>query len=47
MDPKIKNRSRMWYQMANIEVAQAEGITTGLLIDPDGLLRKVQVTISS
>ena len=25
MDPKIKNRSRMWYQMANIEVSQMEG----------------------
>ena len=25
MDPKIKNRSRMWYQMANIEVSKVEG----------------------
>ena len=30
MDPKIKNRSRMWYQIANIEVAQVGEITTGL-----------------
>ena len=25
MDPKIKNRSRMWYQMANIEVSKFKG----------------------
>ena len=25
MDPKIKNRSRMWYQVANIEVSKVEG----------------------
>ena len=23
--PKIKNRSRLWYQMANIEVSKNEG----------------------
>ena len=39
MDPKIKNRSRMWYQMANIEVAQVEGDNNwALLIDPDGFI---------
>ena len=39
MDPKIKNRSRMWYQMANIEVAQVEGNNNwALLIDPDGYI---------
>ena len=39
MDPKIKNRSRMWYQMANIEVAQVEGDNNwALLIDPDGYI---------
>lgn len=37
MEPKIKNRSRMWYQMANIEVSQVEGDNNwALLIDPDG-----------
>ena len=37
MDPKIKNRSRMWYQMANLEVANVEGINNwALLLDPDG-----------
>ena len=36
---KIKNRSRMWYQMANIEVAQVEGDNNwALLIDPDGYI---------
>ena len=35
----IKNRSRMWYQMANIEVAQVEGDNNwALLIDPDGYI---------
>ena len=39
MDPKIKNRSRMWYQMANIEVSQVEGDNNWpLLIDPDGYI---------
>lgn len=39
MDPKIKNRSRMWYQMANIEVSQYEGDNNwALLIDPDGYI---------
>ena len=37
MDPKIKNRSRMWYQMANLEVSNIEGENNwALLIDPDG-----------
>lgn len=39
MDPKIKNRSRMWYQMANIEVSQVKGNNNwALLIDPDGYI---------
>ena len=39
MDPKIKNRSRMWYQMANIEVSQIKGENNwALLIDPDGFI---------
>ena len=39
MDPKIKNRSRMWYQMANLEVANVEGENNwALLIDPDGFI---------
>ena len=39
MDPKIKSRSRMWYQMANIEVARCEGTNNwALLIDPDGYI---------
>jgi branched-chain amino acid aminotransferase len=37
MDPKIKNRSRMWYQVANIEVSNYAGDNNwALLIDPDG-----------
>ena len=39
MDPKIKNRSRIWYQMANIEVSQVKGDNNwALLIDPDGYI---------
>ena len=39
MDPKIKNRSRMWYQMANIEVSKLNGANNWpLLIDPDGFI---------
>ena len=39
MDPKIKNRSRMWYQMANIEVSKYKGDDNwALLIDDDGFL---------
>ena len=39
MDPKIKNRSRMWYQMANIEVSQVKGENNwALLLDPDGYI---------
>ena len=39
MDPKIKNRSRMWYQMANIEVSRLNGDNNWpLLIDPDGFI---------
>ncbi len=39
MDPKIKNRSRMWYQMGNIEVSEVKGDNNwALLIDPDGFI---------
>lgn len=39
MDPKIKNRSRMFYQMANIEASQVEGNNNwALLLDPDGFV---------
>ncbi len=37
LDPKIKNRSRLFYMMANIEVASYEGEDNwALLLDPDG-----------
>lgn len=37
MDPKIKNRSRLFYQMANIEVSQVKGERNwALLLDPEG-----------
>lgn len=39
LDPKVKNRSRLHYMMANIEVAQCEGDTNwALLLDPDGFI---------
>jgi len=39
MDPKIKNRSRLFYQMANIEVSQVKGENNwALLLDPDGFV---------
>jgi branched-chain amino acid aminotransferase len=39
MDPKIKNRSRLFYQMANIEVSKVKGDRNwALLLDPDGLV---------
>lgn len=39
MDPKIKNRSRLFYQMANIEVSKVQGERNwALLLDPDGLV---------
>ncbi len=39
MDPKIKNRSRIWYQMANIEMSRIKGDNNwALLIDPDGFI---------
>lgn len=39
LDPKIKNRSRLHYQMANIEVAQMKGDNNwALLLDPDGFI---------
>lgn len=39
LDPKIKNRSRIHYQMANIEAAQFKGENNwALLLDPDGFI---------
>jgi len=39
MDPKIKNRSRLFYQMANIEVSQFKGDNNwALLLDTDGYI---------
>ena len=39
MDPKIKNRSRLFYLMANIEVSQYEGDNNwALLLDTDGFI---------
>jgi branched-chain amino acid aminotransferase len=39
LDPKIKNRSRLFYQMANIEVAEYKGDNNwALLLDPDGYI---------
>lgn len=39
LDPKIKNRSRIHYQMANIEVSQHKGARNwALLIDPEGFV---------
>ena len=36
---ELKNRSRMWYQMANIEVSKVKGDNNwALLIDPDGYI---------
>ena len=39
MEPKIKNRSRLFYLMANIETSLMEGDNNwGLLLDPDGFI---------
>jgi len=39
MDPKIKNRSRLFYLMANIEVSLVTGSNNwALLLDPDGFI---------
>lgn len=39
LDPKVKNRSRIHYLMANIEVGQLGGDNNwGLLLDPDGFV---------
>jgi branched-chain amino acid aminotransferase len=39
LDPKIKNRSRIHYLMANIEAGQLEGDNNwALLLDPDGFV---------
>ncbi len=37
LDPKVKNRSRLFYQMANIQVSMVKGANNwALLLDPDG-----------
>ena len=39
MEPKIKNRSRLFYLMANIEVSMFKGENNwALLLDPDGFI---------
>jgi branched-chain amino acid aminotransferase len=39
IDPKIKNRSRLFYQMANIEVSQVKGKSNrAVLMDTDGFI---------
>jgi branched-chain amino acid aminotransferase len=39
LEPKIKNRSRLFYQMANIEVSRVQGDNNwALLLDPDGFV---------
>ena len=39
LDPKVKSRSRLHYQMANIEVSNYEGENNWpLLLDPDGFI---------
>jgi len=39
LEPKVKNRSRLHYQMANIEVSQYAGENNwALLLDPDGFI---------
>lgn len=39
LDPKIKNRSRLFYMMANIEVSEYEGEDNwALLLDPEGYI---------
>jgi branched-chain amino acid aminotransferase len=39
LDPKIKNRSRIFYLMANIEASQIEGDNNwALMLDPDGFI---------
>jgi branched-chain amino acid aminotransferase len=39
LDPKVKNRSRLHYLMANIEVSNYEGTNNwALLLDPDGFI---------
>jgi branched-chain amino acid aminotransferase len=41
LDPKIKNRSRIHYQMANIEVSECAGDNNwALLLDTDGFIAK-------
>ena len=45
LDPKIKNRSRIHYLMANIEASQFEGENNwALLLDPDGFVAGTGIT---
>ena len=39
LDPKIKNRSRLYYMIANIEISQVKGENNwALMVDPDGFI---------
>jgi branched-chain amino acid aminotransferase len=38
MDPKVKSRSRLYYQLANLEVAASNPAAWPLLLEPDGCL---------
>jgi len=38
IDPKIKNRSRIYYQVANLEVQKADPAAWPLLVDDDGFI---------
>jgi branched-chain amino acid aminotransferase len=48
LDPKVKNRSRLHYLMANLEVSNYQGENNwALLLDPDGFVAEGRVIISS
>lgn len=38
LEPKVKNRSRLFYQIANIEAALVDKDAWALLLDPDGFI---------
>jgi len=38
MDPKVKSRSRLYYQLANLEVGAVDPTAWALLLEPDGYL---------
>jgi branched-chain amino acid aminotransferase len=38
LEPKVKNRSRMHYKMADMEVRRADPTAWALLLDPDGFI---------